>query len=176
GGAASPVHELQCYGAAGPGSGRPGGAVRLELYMALVPPDAEVPAGPSGVYGEHPWHLGGFARSRFKVEPRIPNVPMLIVYWGRWAGSNNDMGPWSATCATRIEGWPQHVWRGALGSRKVTPLVDASAAQDAARGASSYSMIVRDARSDYRNRPPALPEPDDAPQRQLEGPAESEAA
>jgi hypothetical protein len=128
------------------------------------------------LFGEHPLHLGAFTRSPFKVEPRLANAPMLIVYWGRWVGSNHDFGPWSATCATRIEGWPQHVWRGALGSRKPAALMDASNALDAARRASNYSVSVRDAQYAYRDGSTPLPDPADAPQRQLEGPAESEAA
>jgi hypothetical protein len=176
GGAASPVHELEFGVPGGHRNRKAEGAVRLELYMALVPPDGEVPERISSVYGEHPLHLGGFTRSPSRVEPRIANVPMLIVYWGRWVGSNNDLGPWSATCIARIEGWPQHVSRLMMGSRRPAPLMDASAALDAARGASSYSVIVRDIESDHRNRAPALPERADAPQHQLPGPAESEAA
>jgi hypothetical protein len=28
----------------------------------------------------------------------------LVVYWGRWADARGGVGPFSATCATRVEG------------------------------------------------------------------------
>ena len=42
--------------------------------------------------------------------PPICRVSMLVVYWGRWADAVGNVGPWSATVVSRVEGHSPHVW------------------------------------------------------------------
>ena len=119
---AAPV--LQYMGAprnAGPNSGRhllhvtegftfvnkskPNGAVRVELFVDLVAPGDPVPRFPGEFLGGRPWYLRSFTKNPIKVQHPMPPVPMLVVYWARWADAKGDVGPFSQTCVTRVEGF-----------------------------------------------------------------------
>lgn len=82
----------------------PDGAVRLELFVDLVPPDEEVPAHPGAIHGGRPWYLRSYTRSPIVIAPPMARVPMRIVYWARWADSTGNVGPFSATAVAWIEG------------------------------------------------------------------------
>lgn len=80
------------------------GAVRMELFVDLVAPGEPVPSHPGEFLGGRPWYLGSFTKSPIRVAPPIPPVPMLVVYWVRWADSSCRVGPFSKTCQARWEG------------------------------------------------------------------------
>jgi hypothetical protein len=83
---------------------RPQGAQRLELFVDLVPPGEAVPQWPGERHGGRTWYLRSFTRSPIEVEYPKSEVPMRVVYWGRWAGASGDVGPFSQTLAAPIEG------------------------------------------------------------------------
>jgi hypothetical protein len=80
------------------------GAVRMELFVDLVGPGEPVPRHPGEFLGNRPWYLGSFNTSPIRVSPPIPPVPMLVVYWVRWADSSCRVGRFSKTCQARWEG------------------------------------------------------------------------
>ena len=84
--------------------GRLAGAERLELFVDLIPPGEPIPTWPGERTGGRMWFLGAFTRSPLKVLYPKCEQPMVVVYWGRWASGNNDVGPFSDTLVTRIEG------------------------------------------------------------------------
>jgi hypothetical protein len=84
---------------------KPNGAVRIELFVDLVAPGQPIPQFPGQYLGGRPWYLRSFSRSPFKVRHPMPPVPMLVVYWARWADARGNVGPFSQTCVTRSEGY-----------------------------------------------------------------------
>jgi hypothetical protein len=84
---------------------KPDGAVRIELYFDMVP--AGDPRGVPRLPGERGWpkYLRSFTRSPIEVQFPIPQEPMLIVYWARWADSAGEVSRWSKPCVARVEGW-----------------------------------------------------------------------
>jgi hypothetical protein len=91
-----------------PRRARPDGAVRLELFVDLVPVGEPVPRGPLDRVRSGrgwPWYLRSFTRSPIEVEFPLPAAPMLVCYWGRWADSAGDVSRFSNTCVARLEGW-----------------------------------------------------------------------
>lgn len=80
------------------------GAVRMELFVDLVPPGEPVPSHPGEFLTGGASYWGSFTKSPIKVEPPIPPTPMLVVYWVRWADSSCRVGPFSKTCEARWEG------------------------------------------------------------------------
>lgn len=133
---------------------RPEGAVRLELFVDLVPPEEEIPQSPwaCAAAGGRPWYLRSYTKSPIVVEPPMARVPMRVVYWGRWAGAQGDVGPFSATAAGWIEGGSaMHLPGGvgyALGGRKAVELIDgvrtAAQPEGEARGR-TYVVAVMEA-------------------------------
>lgn len=83
---------------------RPKGAVRLELFVDLVPPGEPIPEWPGERWGGRTWYLRSFTRSPIKVEYPKCDEPMRVVYWACWADAAGERGPFSATLATRVEG------------------------------------------------------------------------
>jgi hypothetical protein len=178
------MHELS-FCAFDRSKGRPDGADRLELFVDLVPPEEPIPNHPGANQGGRPWYLCSYRTSPIVIAPPMPRVPMRVVYWGRWAGSGSgpaNVGPFSATCAGWIEGGShQHlpgaalVWMG-NGRGKNTPLLDPPVLPQREE---RYSVAVLEVhlQSLMPTRLPALEsrDEDDEP-RQLEGPAEEEAA
>jgi hypothetical protein len=98
-----PVHELE-FRAMDWSSRKPAGAVRLELFIDLIPPDEPIPTHPGANHGSRPWYLRSYTRSPIRLTPPMAKVPMRIVYWARWADSTGNVGPFSATAAAWIEG------------------------------------------------------------------------
>jgi hypothetical protein len=95
------VHVLEFRDRAKDGhKARPRGAARVELFVALLPPDAPVPDQP----GDEARYLRSYTKNPIKVHFPIPSIPMLIVYWARWADVSCEVGPYSATAVARIEG------------------------------------------------------------------------
>jgi hypothetical protein len=103
GSSSTPMHELK-FAALQWGKTKPEGATRLELFVDLVPPDAAIPSHPGSNHGGRPWYLRSYTRSPIVVEPPMTDSPMRVVYWGRWADSTGNVGPFSATVAGWIEG------------------------------------------------------------------------
>jgi hypothetical protein len=108
---------------------KPDGAVRLELFVDLVPEGEPVPKHPferrSGMGG---WYLRSFTKSPIRVEyPRPVNGSMLVVYWARWADATGDFGMFSKTCVARPEGWTATPHHSALpeGSSGIATRVEA---------------------------------------------------
>ena len=85
---------------------KPAGASRLELFVELVGPNEPIPNHPGELSGGRPWYLRSFTRSPAEVEYPMPTMPMLIVYWGRWADATGRVSKWSKTLIARVEGWP----------------------------------------------------------------------
>lgn len=83
---------------------RPPGAARLELFFDFVPPGQPIPSHPAELSG-WPRYLRSFTKRRMEVEvPQSHSGPMLVVYWGRWAGANGEVGRFSKPCVARWEG------------------------------------------------------------------------
>lgn len=83
---------------------KPPGAVRLELFVELVPDGEPIPKSPTERSGGRLWYLRSFTTSRMEVEFPVSSVPMMVVYWGRWADTRGNVGPFSPTCVARVEG------------------------------------------------------------------------
>jgi hypothetical protein len=100
-----PMHELTFSSVSAVISrAKPDGAVRIELFVDLVPPDAPVPVHPGENHGGRPWYLRSYTRSPIVVAPPMARVPMRVVYWARWADSAGNVGPFSATAVGWVEG------------------------------------------------------------------------
>lgn len=83
---------------------KPPGAARLELFFDFVPPGQPIPSHPAELSG-WPRYLRSFTKRRMEVEvPQSHSGPMLVVYWGRWAGANGEVGRFSKPCVARWEG------------------------------------------------------------------------
>jgi hypothetical protein len=176
-----PMHELTFCALDQFGSGsKPAGATRLELFVDLIGPDEPIPTYPGANYGGRPWYLRSFSRSPLRVTPPTSRVPMLVVYWGRWADATGNVGPWSATVVSCVEGHSQHIWLGATNRLKNAPAIIEDTSREGR--AEKYSVAVRDAQYEYLNQadvaPPPLPAPEgETPGTpQLEGPRAKEAA
>lgn len=127
GGGATPVHELS-FSAMERSHSKPAGAVRLELFVDLVPPEENIPAHPAANLGSRPWYLRSYTRSPIRLVPPMARVPMRVVYWARWADSSGAVGPFSATATAWIEGGSHHLALPALGSTKPIRLIEDAAA------------------------------------------------
>ena len=99
---ATPMHEL-AFRALDHHS-KPEGAMRLELFVDLVPPSEPIPAYPGANHAGRPWYLRSYTRSPIKFVPPIPRVAMRVLYWGRWADSAGNVGPFSETAVAWTEG------------------------------------------------------------------------
>jgi hypothetical protein len=182
GNGATPVHELE-FRAWDCSAAKPPGAVRLELFVDLVPPDEPIPAHPGANHGSRPWYLRSYTRSPVRLTPPIARVPMRVVYWGRWADSLGNVGPFGATAVAWIEGGShQHLPGGTgialCGRRPVPVLEDVPAAGNDGRD-ESYSVAVLEVRygsMSGREIAAALPAPGQRHTPRLEGPPADEAA
>src|SRR5687768_882135 len=171
---ASPMHELSFH-AFDWSRSRPEGAVRLELFVDLIPPEERIPSHPGANQGGRPWYLRSYTRSPIVLAPPMPRVPMRILYWGRWADSAGGVGPFSATCAGWIEGGSHQHLPGAPAmyfGKEPTKLLDVPVLPGREE---KYSVAVLDVH--YRSfLPGSTPAPEPRETRQLEGPASEEAA
>jgi len=182
---AMPMHELEFRELDAYSSKKPAGAVRLELFIDLIPPDEPIPAHPGANHAGRPWYLRSFTRSPIVLAPPMTRVPMRIVYWGRWADSTGNVGPFSATAVGWIEGGSAHYLPGGIGAsvpgmRKLAPMLQ-DAAEPAGRGETVRVLVLEAQYQSYQqtivDAAPQLPAPTERePRRQLEGPVASEAA
>jgi hypothetical protein len=173
------IRYLGAYDDGGPGSIRhvlkfkdhfcsttdalPDGAERLELFVEWVPQGERIPQSPEEMYGR-PWYLRSFTRSRMEVKFPMPPVPMMIVYWGRWADSKGEVGPWSQTVAARVEGWasPAHEVEVSTGAVAALPDGLHGGKREVANDARFFLAERREVCERYMEgagaAPPALPE------------------
>jgi hypothetical protein len=181
--AAMPMHELRFSAAGAWNRAKPDGAVRLELFCDLVGADEPIPSHPGANYGGRPWYLRSYSRSPIKLTPPMGRVPMMVVYWGRWADAIGNVGPWSKTVVSRVEALtpPMMVSVAFMPKNKQLPVIDGPSGDQAAAREQRYSVAVRDAQYAYFNPAEVSPTPPapalekrDTPQ--LEGPPTSEAA
>ncbi len=177
GNGAVPMHELEFGELHKHRSGRPEGAVRLELFVDLILPDEAVPGHPGANHGGRPWYLRSFTRSPIVLAPPMTRVPMRVIYWGRWADSSGNVGPFSATAVAWIEGGSSHLMSldtgGLFGGRKVAPLLED--AKSPAGRESTISVLVLEAQ--YQSfHPQQLPVMPAREARRLESSAVEEAA
>lgn len=105
---AVPVHELK-FSSIDYCKAKPEGAVRIELFCDLIAPDEPTPAFPGATPGSRPLYLRSFTRSPITLTPPMARVPMRVVYWGRWADSLGNVGPFGATAVGWIEGGTHHL-------------------------------------------------------------------
>jgi hypothetical protein len=103
GSGATPMHELE-FRAIGSIKARPEGAVRLELFIDLIGMDEPIPAHPGENHAGRPWHLRSYTRSPIVLAPPMPSVPMIMLYWARWADSTGNVGPFSKTVTSAMVG------------------------------------------------------------------------
>jgi hypothetical protein len=185
GGGATPVHELAFGAAHATSKARPAGAARLELFVDLIPPDEPIPAHPGTNYSGRPWYLRSYTRSPIRLTPPMARVPMRVVYWGRWADSSGEVGPFSATAVAWIEGGSQSHLPGAMGmtlglgldTQPQPQLVDATAGR-ALPGPDERDVTYRVAVMEVQvqSMQPSLPATPHREVRQLEGPSPDEAS
>ena len=193
GNAIAPMHELKFYAAGTYGKTKPPGAARLELFVDLVPPGETPPDYPGQNATSRPWYLRSYSRSPIRLTPPICRVPMLVVYWARWADAIGNVGPLCATVVSRIEGWSGQAaaTAGLNGPKPVRILEDASGAAGAVapphcrtRPSANRSIASRCwrrsfsmcSRSMSRRRRLTSDPPEIRPARQLAGPPQGEAA
>ena len=184
GNGATPVHELE-FKAYDSGTSRPEGAVRLELFVDLVPPEEKIPSHPGANLASRPWYLRSYTRSPVKLTPPIARVPMRVVYWGRWADSSGNVGPFSATAAGWIEGGSHHGLPGDVATYFGKPATRLMEHEPAAPGPAErerhYSVAELEAQYETYNPQravpsPQLPAPQEQERRRLEGPGPVEEA
>jgi hypothetical protein len=169
---ALPMHELK-FSSVDYSCTKPSGATRLELFVDLIAPAEPVPFFPGANDGGRPWYLRSFSRSPIRVAPPICRVPMLVLYWGRWADAIGNVGPFSQTVVSRIEGWSRLVSMYDPNSRRhelVRALEDVS---QGGAGTRKYSVEVLDAQ--FRALHAEALQPPARETRQLEAPLEEAA-
>ena len=178
GNGATPVHELS-FCAFDRSGVKPNGAVRIELFVDLVGPEEPIPAHPGANHGSRPWYLRSFTRTPIKLTPPLARVPMRVVYWGRWADSLGNVGPFSATAVAWIEGGSHAFLPGGVGmairsplpgSHKPVPVFEGETQTNARE--QKYSIAVLDAQFESLHPQRQI---EATPQRQLQGPTENEA-
>ena len=145
GAGAMPMHELTFHALHQWGVSKPAGATRLELFVDLIAPDEPVPRYPGANDGGRPWYLRSFSRTPIRIAPPICRVPMVVLYWGRWADATGNVGPFCQTVVSRIEGWSQHVIMHTPGSRNPNPVRAFDDPSRPGRGERKYSIEVLDA-------------------------------
>lgn len=178
GGGATPMHEL-AFTALDMSKSRPAGAVRLELFVDLIPPEEPIPRHPGANHGGRPWYLRSYTRNPIVLAPPMARVPMRVVYWGRWADSTGNVGPFSATCAAWIEGGTHHALPGGMfNGRNAPPILEDAAASGPAREQRYRVALVevRCASMLPQEMGAMLPAPEAPEPRRLEAPPASEAA
>jgi hypothetical protein len=167
-----PQHELE-FSAREYGKSRPKGAVRLELFIDLIPPDEPIPTHPGANHGSRPWYLRSYTRSPIRLTPPMAKVPMRIVYWARWADSTGNVGPFSATAAAWIEGGNYLPRLNPFqGNREPIKILDQARAADWPDRDPIYRTALLEAQDESYTKHvmPALPEMTAKEIRQLEGP------
>lgn len=152
---------------------KPAGAVRVELFVDLVPPEEKIPNHPGENLASRPWYLRSYTRSPIKLIPPMARVPMRVVYWARWADSVGNVGPFSATASAWIEGGMHRSFAPALGwGKKPVPVQADNALPGPTDRGSDYSVAVLEAFYQSQH-PQPMPELPAAESKQLEGPGEA---
>ena len=155
---------------------KPNGAVRVEVFVDLVPVGEKVPQFPGQYLGGRPWYLRSFTSSPMKVKHPVPPVPMLVVYWARWADAKGNVGPFSQTCVTRVEGG---MGAGTIGlvDKRLGPMPEITQLQNDPKYITTITQLRQIEQVTVEHLLPGNSEPGSgtASPRQLEGPA-SEAA
>ena len=82
---------------------KPRGAVRLELFYVWLEMGQKPPKQPD----DRARYLRSYTRTPIEVEFPVPPRPMMLVYWGRWADSRGEVGPFSPAVKARPEGWSE---------------------------------------------------------------------
>jgi hypothetical protein len=109
----------------------------------------------------------------------MARVPMRVVYWGRWADSAGNVGPFSATAVGWIEGGSHALLPGGVGMQRVgigaaKPVKLTEVATDIGnvQREEKYSVAVLDAQfASLQGREPvrvSLPGPANAEMKELE--------
>lgn len=132
---------------------KPHAAVRLELFVELVPVGVPIPSHPGQLSGGRLWYVRSYSTSRFEVEFPVldDGSPALVVYWGRWADARGGVGPFSQTCVARMEGGPGMAELMYFGMRPALPGVSRKVE------ARQYAMLeAPGANDDQRQLPSAV--------------------
>jgi hypothetical protein len=182
GNGATPMHELEFRALDGAGA-RPAGAARLELFVGLIPPDEPVPKHPAYVSALRPWYWRSFTRSPIVLVPPMARVPMRVVYWGRWADTTGNDGPFSSTVAGWVEGGTHHNLPGAIGlsfsgrDRNAAPPLIEDATSTPQQTKYTVAILEAHVQSFAPNLVPSreLSSPEEKQTPQLEGPEEEAA-
>ena len=177
---AVPVHELDFRSMVWTQT-RPEGAVRLELFIDLIPPGEPIPKHPGANHGSRPWYLRSYTRSPIRLTPPMARVPMRVVYWARWADSTGNVGPFSATAVAWMEGGEYLPSINPLpftGKQPLKILEDARAADWPDRDP-QYRVALLEAQDQSFNQQrvettAALPAPEDREVRRIAGPVGDE--
>jgi len=176
GGGATPMHELKFSSRGSSTLARPDGAVRLELFVDLVPPDETIPAHPGANHGGRPWYLRSYTRSPIVLAPPMTLVPMRVVYWGRWADSAGNVGPFSATAVGWIGGGVHAHLPGGVGAVAPGSAPRPALLPDQNGGGNpTISVLVLEAQYESFH-PHALPQVSTPESHRLQGPGAEEAA
>lgn len=181
---ATPMHELS-FTAMDFSKGKPEGAVRLELFVDLIPPDEPIPAHPGANHGGRPWYLRSYTRSPIVLQPPFARVPMRVLYWGRWADSTGVVGPFSATAVAWIEGGTHQLLPGGtgmtmhmMGARKPVEMIEDATAREPgpADRDVTYRVAVMEVQVQAMQQLPPVMTKTQREAPRLEGPVSTEAA
>jgi hypothetical protein len=154
------------------GRKKPHGAVRIELFVDLVPHGHPVPRFPGEFLGGRPWYLRSYTTSPIRVAPPIPPVSMLVVYWARWADAKGNVGPFSATLRTRAEGWG-----GVAADKLLGPMPEVKVLEKDPKYITTITQLRQIEQVRVEKLLPDASDGSAAPRpRELQGPPQSEAA
>ena len=112
------VHVLKFRESQATHKAKPRGAVRVEIFYAWIEMGEKVPRQPD----ERARYLRSYTRTPIEVEFPVPPRPMLLVYWGRWADSRGEVGPFSKTVRARPEGWCEEILEARVVTEEPKPL------------------------------------------------------
>lgn len=119
-----PEHELG-FGALD-GSARPRGAVRLELFVDLIPADVSVQAHYRDGLPSRPVYVRSYTKSPIRLVPPMADVPMRVIYFARWADADGNVGPMTGAVEGWVEGGRHHLMNGPLMGHKPVMRIDVS--------------------------------------------------
>lgn len=172
---AIPEHELKFWSL--DYKPRPEGAVRLELFVSLMPPETDVLSLQVRDDLLLPTYLRSYTKSPITVRPPMASKPMRVIYWARWADAQGNVGPMCQPIAGWIEGGSHHLMGLTPRGFKRAELQEMSDADEAAREHHTTVVValVQAQRSLMHQHSPvdALPEPVKREIPQLEAPAEA---
>lgn len=97
------IHELR-FRDSETSSAKPAGAVRIEIFVGLLEPGKEAPSFPRPLGIGFHGYIRSYTRSPFRIEYPLSEKPMQVAYWGRWANSAGETGPFSRAVVAPIDG------------------------------------------------------------------------